>query len=203
MEKIDLKKEKKAAFSAKRLPAIVDIPAIQYITFEGEGDPNTSVLFQEAMTVLYGTAYTLKFLLKDKGRDFVVAPLEGQWWGHCADIFTEGKKDEWLWKVMVAVPDFVTEKDFKAAFDALKAKKNPAGLEKLRLETITDGLSVQVLYYGSYADEGPVIAAMHQYAFDQGYELRGRHREVYMGNPQRTAPEKLRTIIRHPVKLKK
>ena len=197
--KTDLKKELKVAFSAKRRPEIVDIPPMQYISFEGKGDPNNSPLFEKGMNVLYGLAYTLKFQLKKQGRDFVVAPLEGQWWGTHMEVFAESRKDEWLWKVMIAVPEFVTKSDFEAARRALTEQKDVPGLEEAVIETIHDGPSVQVLYYGPYAEEGPTIAAMHQYAFDLGYKLRSRHREVYMSDPRRTAPEKLKTIIRQPV----
>ncbi|MBI9097978.1 MAG: GyrI-like domain-containing protein [Spirochaetaceae bacterium] len=199
MEKIDLKKHYKVAFSSKKQPQIVTIPAMQYVTFRGKGDPNRSIEFENAMGVLYGMAYTLKFSLKEEGKDFVVAPLEGQWWAEDMKDFTEDNKDNWFWKVMIALPDYITEKEFKEAKAKLQIKKNPPMLERAELETLEDGLSVQVLYLGPYAQEAATISAMHHFAEEQGYRLRGKHREVYMSNPQRTAPEKLRTIIRHPL----
>jgi len=202
MNKLDLKKELKAVYTAKKDPTILTVPAIQYVTFAGKGDPNTSELFQSAMGVLYGMAYTLKFMLKDEGKDFTVMPLEGQWWSDDIKDFSEGNKDQWFWKVMIALPDYVTEKYFLKAQESLQEKKNPPNLAKAKLERLEDGLSVQVMYIGPYSDEGPAIKAMHHYAEEQGYTLRGKHREIYMGNPQRTAPEKLKTILRHPLEKK-
>jgi hypothetical protein len=199
MEKLDLKKEYKTAFSAKKKPEIISIPKMQYITFSGKGDPGTSKDFEEAMGVLYGLAYTVKFMYKEKEMDFVVAPLEGQWWSDNVEVFAQNKRDEWLWKVMIALPEYVTAADFETAREKLEKKKNPLQLEKAKLETMEDGLAVQVLYIGSYSEEAATIAAMHHFAEEQGYRLRSRHREVYLSNPQRTSPDKLKTIIRHPL----
>lgn len=199
MEKTDLKKTNKIAFSGKKSPQIVEIPPMKYVTFTGKGNPNTSVEFENAMGVLYGMAYTIKFARKEENRDFVVAPLEGQWWSEDMNDFAEGNKDNWLWKVMIALPDYITENDFIEAKAKLDKKKNPPMLERAELEIIEDGLSVQVLYMGPYAEEEATISAMHHFAEEQGYKLRSKHREVYLSNPQRTAPEKLKTIIRHPV----
>jgi len=199
MEKIDLKKKYKSAFTGKKQAQIIEIPPMKYVTFSGKGNPNTSLEFENAMGVLYGMAYTLKFAWKAKDRDFVVAPLEGQWWADDMQDFVEGNKDNWMWKVMIALPEYVGEEDFQAAKEALEKKKNPAMLERAGLETIEDGLAVQVLYVGPYSEEAATISAMHHFAEEQGYRLRGKHREIYLSNPQRTDPDKLKTIIRHPL----
>ena len=199
MDKLDLKKKYKMAFSARKKPEIVTIPKMQYVTFSGKGDPGTSKDFEEAMGVLYGLAFTIKFMYKEKEMDFVVAPLEGQWWSENIEVFTQNKRDEWLWKVMIALPEYVTETDFETARKKLKIKKNPPQLEKAVLERMEDGLVVQILYIGSYSEEADTIAMIHHFAEDQGYRLRGKHREVYLSNPQRTSPDKLKTILRHPL----
>lgn len=199
MNKIDLKKEIKEAFSAKSAPGLVTIPPISYITFPGAGDPNSSPDFQYAMPVLYGLAYTLKFTMKEEEKDFVVAPLEGQWWADDMNAFHEGRKEEWIWKLMIAVPDYITETAFLSAQAKLKEKKNPPRLEKARLEMIEDGISVQALHLGPYSQEAATIAAMHHFAEQQGYTLHGKHREIYLSDPRRTLPEKLKTIIRQPL----
>ena len=202
MDKLDLKKKYKAAFSAKPGPQIVTIPPIKYLTFSGKGNPNTSRDFNDSMGVLYGLAYTLKFAFKEQDKDFVISPLEGQWWGEDMDVFVEDKKDEWLWKVAIAIPDYIGEEDFSKAKESLRVKKDPPQLDKASMEIIEDGLAVQVLYYGPYSQEAAAIAAMHAYANEQGYRLRGKHREVYLSPPQRTPPEKLKTIIRQPIEKK-
>ena len=164
-----MKKQYKVAFSAKKEPTIVFIPALQYVTFSGKGDPNTSQAFQDAMGVLYGLAYTIKFMFKENKKDFVVAPLEGQWWNDDVEVFEADKKDEWLWKIMIALPDYVTQTDFDAAKEKLRNKKNPPELNNAVLETIEDGDAVQVLYIGPYSEEAATISAMHHFAKESGF----------------------------------
>lgn len=199
MEKIDLKKEYKRAFTGKKDPEIITIPTMRYVTVSGKGDPNTSEAFERAVAVIYGMAYTMKFESKKSDRDFVVAPMEGQWWAEDVMDFTEDNKDNWLWKIMIALPDFIDEKAFDEAKAILKEKKNPPDLDKAQFESMEDGLSVQVKYIGPYSQEAATIANMHHYAEEQGYKLRGYHREVYLSDPRRTEPDKLKTIIRHPL----
>ena len=198
-DKIDMKKTLKECYTAGKEVSFVEIPAISYIGYEGKGDPNTAPEYQNAMEVLFGTVYTLKFMLKERGMDFAVMPLEGQWWTENPADFTEYNKDGWSWKMMVAVPDFIDETLFEEAREKFRRKKDTQGLDKARLEILTDGLSAQFLYLGPYSGEAPFIALMHRTAEEQGYRLRGRHREIYLNSPQRTAPEKLKTIIRQPV----
>ena len=127
MEKTDLKKMNKIAFSGKKNPQIIEIPPMKYITFTGMGNPNTSKEYENAMGVLFGLAYTLKFKQKESDRDFVVAPLEGQWWADDIKDFEESNYDKWLWKMMIALPDYVREEDFISAVEALKLKKSQVG----------------------------------------------------------------------------
>ncbi|MDC7125355.1 MAG: GyrI-like domain-containing protein [Spirochaetales bacterium] len=200
-EKLDMKKTLKTFYTAKRKVQLIDVPPVKYISFQGRGNPNTSQEYQDAMGVLFGMAYTIKFDCKKRGNDFVVMPLEGQWWSDVPKDFAALAKDDWNWNAMIAVPDFVETDTFEAARAKLKEKKNPAGLERAKLETLTDGLSAQFLYFGPYADEAPHIAEMHKQIEQWGYCLTGRHREIYFNSPKRVSSlDKLKTIIRQPVK---
>ena len=202
MAKIDLKKELKDLYTAPRdLPVLLDVPVLQYVMIDGEGTPNDSQMFMEAMEALYGLSYTLKFMLK-KGpepMDFVVMPLQGLWWAEDMEEFSMDRKEDWLWTLMILQPDAVTEGMFEAASDELRRKKDPAALDRLRLETYHEGLSAQVMHIGPYEAEAPTIAGLHEFIRESGHTLRGKHHEIYMGDPRRTAPERMRTILRQPV----
>ncbi len=199
MEKLDMKKSLKKFYQAKSEITFVEVPAIKYICFEGSGDPGTSKDYQDAMGVLFGMAYTIKFRCKSEDRDFVVMPLEGNWWCDPSKDFATISRDEWLWEVMIALPDYVDEKMFEVARLALEKKKNPVGLDRATLKVYEDGLSTQFLYKGAYSDEAPFIKAMHDYINEQGYVLRDKHREIYLNSPLRVTTDKLKTIIRHPI----
>jgi hypothetical protein len=202
MAKVDFKKTLKELYSAKGKPKLVDVDAMKYIQVDGVGDPNTSPAFQESMECLYGIAYTLKFDMKKNQPDgyfeFVVPPLEGLWWMDPGP-FDPNRKDKWQWTMMVMQPDFVTAELIDSAKKLLTAKKPDLDLGKVRYDTIDEGLSAQILHIGPYAEEGPTIEKLHGYVEAEGYRLRGKHREIYMSDPRRVAPEKLKTIIRHPV----
>ena len=201
--KIDLKKEYRNLYRpSQKAFSIVDVPPLPFLMVDGAGDPNTAQSYVEAIGVLYTVAYTLKFMSKaDPGIDFTVMPLEGLWWADDMGAFSVdiSDKDSWLWTAMIHQPEHITEAMVAAAVEQARAKKNPPGLDRLRFETYHEGLSVQVLYLGAYADEGPTIAAMHQHAVEQGYRLRGKHHEIYLNDPNRTASEKLKTVIRQPI----
>lgn len=205
MVKIDFKKEMKdfyAGVSAKEF-SIVDVPSLNFLMIDGKGYPGTSQEYQDAMATIYPVSYTLKFMLKEKGKDYVVMPLEGLWWAKDMDVFTTDfmeKKDEWLWTSMVMQPAFITQEKVNKAIETVKIKKDPPALSKLRFEEYTEGLSAQILYFGSYSDEGPTIERLHNFIEEQGYERRGKHHEIYLSDPRRTKPEKLKTIIRQPMK---
>lgn len=166
---------------------------------DGAGNPNKNPRFQVLTEAMYGLAYTIKFRCKALGKDFVVAPQQGLWWADEMDAFSQRRKDDWLWTLMMAMPEWVTVEMVEEACQEVARKKDLAALPDLRFEIYHEGLSVQIMYLGAYADEGPTIAAMHQFAEEQGYALRGKHHEIYIGDPRRTAPEKLKTIIRQPI----
>jgi len=202
-EKIDLKKVLKHLYKpSAKLPKIVEIPSMNFLMIDGAGNPNTSKDYQAAVEALYGVSYSLKFTSKKElGRDYVVMPLEGLWWGTPMGKheFTEEDKDKFKWTMMVMQPDFINKELVEKAIEQVESKKGLKNLDKLRFEAYEEGLSVQIMYFGPYNDEGPTIANMHQFAFDQGYKLRGKHHEIYLSDPRRTAPEKLKTILRHPI----
>jgi hypothetical protein len=202
MPKFDVKKELKHLYrpSAKEV-SVVDVPEMNFLMIDGQGDPNTSREYQEAMEALYAVAYQLKFSVKgrDPDQDFVVPPLEGLWWAEDMSDFLTGNKETWLWTAMIHQPKQVTQELFQEGIQQVKEKKDPVALPLLRLEPYQEGMSVQILYFGPWADEGPIIQRLHDFARDNGYQLRGKHHEIYLSDPRRTAPEKLRTVIRQPV----
>jgi len=202
MTKIDLSKEHKQLYTAKTEPALVDVPELNCLMIDGQGDPNSGTGFQEAMGALYALAYTTKFSLKkqDPAKDFKVMMPEGLWWNRDDGTFNPEHKETWRWTLLMVVPDFVSAKAIAAARDEIRAKKKQSpGLNKVRLERFREGKSVQIMHIGPYADEPPTIAKMHQRAAELGLKLRGKHHEIYFGDPRRTKPEKLKTILRQPV----
>jgi hypothetical protein len=202
MEKLDLRKELKHLYnpSAKAFQ-LIDVPSLQFVMIDGQGDPNTAESFRLAMEALYTVAYTLKFdLKKNHGVDYPVMPLEGLWWAEDMELFSQEKKGEWKWTLMIMHPDVVTKKLFKSAVEQVAAKKGLPALGGLRLERLREGTSAQILYLGPYAGEGPTIARMHAFIRESGYLPEGKHHEIYLGDPRRSAPEKLKTVIRQPAK---
>ncbi|MFX0173175.1 MAG: GyrI-like domain-containing protein [Candidatus Hodarchaeota archaeon] len=204
MPKIDFKKELKGIYSgiSSEEFSIIEVPSLNFLMIDGQGYPDTSQEYQEAMEALYPLSYTLKFMMKKKGKDYVVMPLEGLWWVEDMTVFTDEfmeRKDEWKWTSMVMQPDFITRVMIDQAIKEVKQKKDPIALPKVRFATFKEGLSVQILYFGSYSDEGPTIERMHKFIEEKGYKLRDKHHEIYLSDPRRTKPERLKTIIRQPI----
>jgi len=200
LKTIDLKKTLKPYYTASAAtPSIIDVPPMNGLMVDGTGDPNGPA-FQEAVGSLYSVAYTLKFSFKkDKAVDYPVMALEGLW---CADDvadFLRDKRENWKWTLFIALPDIVTKKDVGEAVAAVKNKAKFPGFPEVRFEKFAEGRAAQVMHVGPYAAEGPTIERLRLFVEEQGYKLRGRHHEIYIGDPRRSAPEKLRTIIRHPV----
>jgi len=202
MEKIDFKVTLKEFFGAK--PGVfsqVVVPEFTYLMVDGSGDPNTSPQYTVAIEALYSLSYTLKFLSKGElGRDYTVPPLEGLWWSNDMKDFESGKKDGWLWTAMIMVPDWITP-TLLARGTAVAAERKPeSDVTRVRREALDEGLSVQTLFVGPYRDEAPVIAELHAVYLPQNDLVEnGRHHEIYLSDPRRTDPTKLRTIIRQPV----
>jgi hypothetical protein len=202
MAKVDFKKQLKHLYqpSAKDV-SVVDVPDMNFLMVDGQGDPGTSPEYQEALEALYTVAYQLKFTIKgrDPELDYVIPPPEGLWWAKDMGPFSMNDRDAWQWTAMIMQPDQVTEALFDQAVDKVKQKKDPPGLGKLRLERYHEGRAVQILHLGPYSAEGPTIERLHAFARENGYQLRGKHHEIYLSDPRRTAPEKIRTVIRQPV----
>lgn len=201
MAKIDFKKKLKGIYSnvSSTKFSIVDVPALNYLMIDGQGDPNTSADYQAAMEALYPLSYTLKFMLKNKGKDYVVMPLEGLWWVPDMEEFSDENKDAWYWTSMIMQPDYITPALVDQAVTEVKEKKAPSALDQVRFEVYEEGKSAQTLYFGPFADEGPTIARLHTFIENQGYTRRGKHHEIYLSDPRRTKPDRLKTIIRQPV----
>jgi len=201
MEKIDFKKTLKQFYNP---PAgkftLVDVLPMNFLMIDGHGDPNKTPAFQGNTEALYTLAYTIKFALKPVGVEFVVPPTEGLWWMEDMREFSLAVKDRWDWTLMIMQPQAVTPEILASARQQALRKKALPALEKVRLEAYHEGLSVQIMYYGSYAEEGPTIAHMHAFIRDEGYVPNGKHHEIYLSDPRRTAPEKLKTVIRQPVR---
>lgn len=205
MAKVDMKKELKELYFPPKKPVMVDVPEMNFLMVDGGGDPNTSQEYKDSIEVLYTMSYTLKFMIKGENpeHDYTVMPLEGLWWADDMSSFLAGEKGEWKWTSMIMQPEFVTEKHVGEAIGQVKEKKDPIALPKCRFEAFREGLSGQIMHIGPYAEEAPNIEKLHAFIKEQGHEFDGlvqKHHEIYLSDPGRTAPERLKTVIRQPVK---
>jgi len=202
MSKIDFKKVLKHLYRpSAREVSVVEVPPMNFLMIDGAGDPNVSPAYQQAVEALFSLSYALKFRVKkSKGVDYVVMPLEGLWWTDDPAQFSMSNKAIWKWTAMIMQPEFVTAEMVTEALDELRKKKALPALEKVRFETYCEGLAVQIMHIGPYAAEEPTIARLHSFIRENGYELNGKHHEIYLSDPRRTAPEKLKTILRQPIR---
>ncbi|MGE0373253.1 MAG: GyrI-like domain-containing protein [Gammaproteobacteria bacterium] len=201
MSKLDFKKTLKTLYAApKGRFERVDVPELRYVMVDGQGDPNTAPAYKCAIEWLYLVSYAMKFAARrELGKDYVVPPLEGLWWAENPADFVARRKDRWHWVMMIMVPDFVGQ-DIYAAVLAKTGAKLGEPPDTLRLETLTEGLSLQTLHIGSYDDEGAILAYLHDELMPtEKLVFNGRHHEIYLSDPRRTAPGKLKTILRQPV----
>ena len=201
MSKIDYKKEAKQLYSpSKKELEIVEVPKMNFLMIDGVGDPNTSQEFQDALQTLYPVSYNLKFRSKrEMGIDYGVLPLEGLWWAEDMDDFIAMNKETWSWTLMIRQPDHIPGEVVESAIEEVKLKKDPPALAKLRFEPYSEGISVQIMHIGPFDAEGPTIARMHAFIEAEGYQPSGKHHEIYLSDFTRTAPEKLRTVLRQPI----
>lgn len=202
-EKINYLKEWKTLYQPPvNKPVLVDVPAHTYLMIDGSGDPNTSSEYQAAIQTLFSLSYALKFTIKkEQGIDYGVLPLEGLWWGtpQGQHIFTSEDKARWYWTAMILQPDPVTAELVERVSAETAKKKDLPAASKVRFETLHEGLSMQAMHIGSFDAEGPLVDLMARMIQEGGYRAAGKHHEIYLSDFRRTAPEKLRTIIRHPV----
>ena len=202
MEKIDFKKIMKAFWQPPAgVFSLVDVPKLQFAMIDGKGDPNTSEEYRHAIEWLYSVSYPLKVMSKkDLGKDYGVAPLEGLWWAEDMSSFLTGDKDLWSWTMMIMQPDWIPAEMFEAALEKARAKLGQPP-ESLRLQSFHEGLAVQIMHIGPYSAEGPTILRLHEeFLPANGLVESGKHHEIYLGDPRKAAPEKLKTVIRQPVK---
>ena len=206
----DFKKTERNLYQPKTTPSIIDVPEMIFLAVEDKGDPNISEAYKTALEVLYGLSYSIKMSKRlvafapNGYFEYVVPPLEGLWWPLSGGVVNYSDKDNLCWISMIRQPGFVTPVVLSEAQKALAKKKLGIDLSKVRLMKMAEGLCVQVMHAGPYDNEPATVAAMEQYALENGYAIdltdTRRHHEIYLSDPRKVAPEKLKTIIRHPVK---
>lgn len=208
MEKLDLRKQFRHLYqpSAKKVE-LVEVPTLRFALIDGEIEPGaspaTSPAFHQAMEALYGISYTLKFMSKlrqENPIDYTVMALEALWWTETGE-YDLTQPEGWKWAAMMMQPEHITVEMFQEALNQLRKKKPSPALDLLRLESFTEGLCIQIMHIGPYKTEPVTLAKMDAFAVEHGYRMRGKHHEIYLGNPMRAAKEKLKTILRHPVEL--
>lgn len=201
MTKIDFKKELKHLYqpSAKEVVQ-VEVPTINYLMVDGQGDPNTSPAYAEAVEALFTVSYAVKFGVKkgDLAVDYGVMPLEGLWWADDMSAFSVANKASWQWTMMIMQPDLVTGAMIDRAVAQVKEKKDPAALSKLRFEALSEGTCAQILHIGPFSEEGPTVERVHQFIDARG-KLSGKHHEIYLSDIRKAAPANWKTIIRQPM----
>lgn len=212
-EKLDYKKEYKDLYLPKTKPMVIDVPEMTFIQVEGKGNPNTSESYKKAMEILYGLSFGIKMSKMSGSQpegyfEYVVPPLEGLWWLE-GNIYTgkgelAGLKDKFCWISMIRQPEFVTPEVFEWAKENLKKKNPDVDFSATKLVKFTEGLCCQVMHIGPYDDEPATIEKLQQFMDENGYAcdigVERLHHEIYLGDPRRTKPERLRTVLRHPVR---
>ncbi len=202
MQIVDLKKELKQLYqpSAKEV-CEVQVPPMNFLMIDGEGDPNTSQCYAEAVEALFSVSYTIKFMVK-KGTlatDYGVMPLEGLWWADDMSSFSVNDKSKWKWTMMIMQPAFVTKEIIANAIAEVKRKKDPPALAKLRVEKFAEGRCAQTVHIGPFSEEGPTIERVHHYIAARGKRI-GKHHEVYLSDIRKADPTKWKTVIRQPMR---
>ena len=202
MTKIDLKRELRHLYSPPKGQIVeVTVPRMNYLMMDGEGDPNTSPAYEDALKALYPVAYTLKFKLKRASDpvDYVVMPLEGLWWTDDMSQFSVDDKSNWKWTLMILQPPPVTPILVDEAIETVRTKKNPIALPKLRFQSFTEGTAAQTMHIGPFSEEGPTVAKIHNHIEGTGRSLTGKHHEIYLSDIRRADPKNWKTVIRQPM----
>jgi hypothetical protein len=200
VDKYDVRKQFKELYAPRAGDfEVVTVPPLDYLMLDGQGNPGTSRAYAAALEALYSVSYAVKFASKRAGRDYAVGPLEGLWTADDPGAFARGDKDSWKWTMMIPQPDWIDAADVDGGVAKAAAKK-VQGLDLLRLETLDEGLSVQILHIGSYDDEAPILHRLHsEFMPANGFGFAGPHHEIYLSDARSTPPEKLKTILRQPV----
>ena len=202
MKKVDLKKELKHLYQPPKDRVVqVDVPAMNFLMVDGEGDPNTAQSYRDALEVLYPLSYTVKFLVKKgpKAVDYGVMPLEGLWWADDMSTFSVEDKSKWKWTLMIMQPSYVKKAMVGTAIAQVKRKKNPIALSKVRFETFPEGKAAQIMHIGPFSEEGPTIEKVHNFIDECGRKRSGKHHEIYLSDIRKADPKKWKTIIRQPM----
>ena len=198
--KLDLYKEHKAEYVSPKKPVLVQVKTARYLAIEGRGAPGGPV-FAAKIGALYGVAFTVKMTRKFAGlEDYTVGKLEGQWFFDAGEGCPPARKDDWRWTLLIRTPDFIGPEDVTKAVAALLDKGKSPEVKEVKIETFTEGQCVQMLHVGPYDREPETIQVMKDYAADKGLKLAGPHHEIYLSDPRRVPPERLKTILRVPVK---
>lgn len=198
LAKLDLYRKHRTEYITPKEPVFVRVGPAQYLSITGHGAPGGEH-FHEHVSALYCVAFTLKMAEKFSGHDYRVCHLEGQWWAHDGADFRAQEAQEWEWRLLIRVPEFIHRKQVDAAIEKVIAKGKTTLARQVRLEKLSEGRCVQMLHVGPYAEEKSDLQKMHAMAEGQGLHLRGPHHEIYLSDPRRVAPERLRTILRYPV----
>ena len=200
IQKIDFKKEYKALYNPPKKPTILDVPSFNYLKIDGQGNPNNSEQFSEKTQLLYALSYAIRFAVKKSMHiAYTVMPLEGLWWAQDMATFLTRDKEAWDWTLMIMQPEFVTAEMVEEGKAEVIRKKKLERVSEVRFEVYKPGKVVSMLHIGSYDDEAPNIQWMHNYAHEEGYELHGLHQEIYLSDPRKVVPEKMKTVLRQPI----
>lgn len=198
--KLDLYKKHKADYLAKQEPGLVEVGPATYLAITGRGEPGGTE-FVKKVGALYAMAFTVKMQSKAAGRDYTVCKLEGLWWGtNQQHDFQDQPRESWNWTLLIRTPVFITQDSLTAAQEQLIKKGKSANVAEVELTQLEEGRCVQVLHLGPYSTESKTIAAMTEFAKDQGLARNGLHHEIYLSDPNKTEPAKMRTILRQPVR---
>jgi hypothetical protein len=200
VSKLDLKKQLRHLYQASaKEAAMVEVPPMTYLMVDGQGDPNTVPAYAEAVELLFMVSYAVKFMVKKAppGVDYGVLPLEGLWWADDMARFSTSDRSAWLWTMMIAQPPFVSRDLIEQAMVEVRLKKHPKAMERLRVETFTEGRCAQILHVGPFSEEGPTVQKLHQFVDARGQRT-GKHHEIYLSDIRRADPSRWKTIIRQP-----
>ncbi len=202
MQKVDYKQNLKPLYTASAKEVVqIDVPTLKFLMIDGQGDPNTSQQYAQAVEALFSVSYTTKFMVKKGPQeiDYTVMPLEGLWWADDMSTFTTNERSGWKWTMMILQPSFVPDEVIQSAVAEARKKKGLAAIERLRLESFTEGLCAQILHIGPFSEEGPTIERLHNH-IGATKSLAGKHHEIYLSDIRRSDPQKWKTIIRQPMK---